>query len=212
MLKQKKQLHLTYKLSFSELEQLPIVIPRIKEYKDYCFANNLYLKSKNALIKGAEISEKIISYTESDKTEVNDLNSYSGDFYVSNFKFHALNDAMLTTGEIAYILGLAPVNAFSRHYCDYTNPFVQKMLVDKLNDWFSLYKDWNGKPQVESGTTKSEQKNKIIKVFPYNSGCTSGKLLFSIPEKILSDIELTIASGRGIKGNITMYEEQSDDK
>lgn len=156
LLKQKKEMHLTYRLSLDELEKLPIVIPSINEYEDYCLANNLYLKSKKALKQGAEISEKIISYTESDKTEATDLNSYNGDFYLSNFKFHALNDAMMTTGEVAYILGLAPVDTFSRHYCDYTNPFIQKMLVEKLNDWFSLYKDWDGKPQFESGTTKSE--------------------------------------------------------
>lgn len=123
-----------------------------------------------------------------------------------------MNDAMMTLGEVSYILGLVPRDTFSKHYCDYTNPFLQIKLVEKLNDWVSLYKKREGEPKVIKGTTQSDVSGRNITIDPYNSGCTSGQLLISVNNKCISDIEVTVTGNRGIKGTATIYEENKNAK
>lgn len=199
-----------FRISYSGLNGLPLISRSKEEYRDYCTTKMLELNSKKALKEGAGISEDLISYPQADKTEEHDLSSYNGDFFESNYKYHALNDAMMTKGEMEYILGLAPHDTFSRHYCDYKNPFLQKKLVEKLNDWCSIYYDYDSLPQFKKGTTKSGIKRRIIKLLPYNSNCLSGQIQLSINEKIQSAIEISVASDRGIKGTVTLYQEDKN--
>ncbi len=114
---------------------------------------------------------------------------------------------MMTFGEVSYILGSVPHDTFSKHYCDFTNPFLQIKLVEKLNDWCSLYTDWEGAPQEITGTTKSDTSGRNITIEPYNSGCASGQLQISVNDKCVSDIEVTVTGDRGIKGTATLYKE-----
>ena len=115
---------------------------------------------------------------------------------------------MMTQGEVAYILGSVPHDTFSKHYCDYTHPFLQMKLVSKLNDWCSLYTDWEGKPLMKTGTTQSDVKSRNITFLPYNSGCVSAQIQLSVKEKCSSAIEITVAGNRGITGTATVYEEK----
>ena len=206
LIAQREKLQKKYRIPFETLMDISIITDSNDNFMDYCSPNKLHLNSNKALREGAKIPEHLLSFPDSDGRKKHDLNKYNGDFFVSNFKFHALNDAMMTQGEVSYILGLVPHDTFSKHYCDYTNPFLQMKLVAKLNDWCSLYYDWNGAPQIESGTTQSDLKSKNIIISPYNSGCASGLLELIVKRKSSAAIEIEIAGNRGIKGSLTTYE------
>ena len=204
---QKERIQKDFKISDEKLMDLPIITNTHDNCIDFCSPNMLRLNSNKALKEGAMIPEDIVSYLESNGTEEDDLNKYNGDFFAANFKYHALNDAMMTFGEVSYILGSVPHDTFSKHYCDFTNPFLQIKLVEKLNDWCSLYTDWEGAPQEITGTTKSDTSGRNITIEPYNSGCASGQLQISVNDKCVSDIEVTVTGDRGIKGTATLYKE-----
>ena len=212
LINQRDRIQKTYRVPFATLLDYPIISDSNECFADYCTPNKLRLNSNKALKEGAQIPEHLLSFPDSDGIKEHDLNRYNGDFFVSNFKFHALNDAMMTQGEVSYILGLVPHDTFSKHYCDYTNPFLQMKLVAKLNDWCSLYYDWEGTPQMESGTTKSDLKCKNIIISPYNSGCASGLLQLSVRKRCSAAIEIAIEGNRGVTGNITTYEENKHEK
>lgn len=207
-------------MSDKELNDYPLIISdykgkqvktagKVRKIPVYCTANKLRLNSKTAKEDGAGIPEEIISFEGADGTEEHDFSDYNGDFYESNFKYHALNDAMMIRGQVSYILGLTPADTFTRHYCDYKNPSLQMMLVEKLNDWCALYKKWDYKPLQVTG--KIQQRiNKTI--YPFTADCISGQLRLIINHQLQSDIEITIASDRGIKGTITVYKEDSNGK
>lgn len=207
----KERIQKNFKVSEEKLIDLPIITNANNNSTDFCSPNMLRINSKKALKEGAMIPENIVSYLESDGAEEHDLSKYNGDFFAANFKYHALNDAMMTLGEVYYILGLVPRDTFSKHYCDYTNPFLQIKLVDKLNDWCSLYSDSKGAPKIIQSSTKSDLKRNIT-IDPYNSGCTSGQLLISVNNKCISDIDVTVTGNRGIKGTATVYEENKNAK
>ena len=209
---QRERIQKRFRIPFAELMKFPMVAADKDWIADYCSVNKMRLSSQRALINGAGLSENIVSYPEADGSEEYDLSRYNADFYESNFKFHALNDAMMTLGEIDYILGLAPRDTFSRHYCDYSNPFLQIKLVEKLNDWCSIYRKREEKPQFESGTTNSVLRQKNIIISPYNSNCTSGHIELYVGEKCQSKIELSIASNRGVSGTATVYEDHKNEK
>lgn len=209
---QREKIQKKYKIPFEDLMKLPLIADSNERFMDFCSPNKLRLNSNKALTEGAMIPQSLVSYPENDGVEEHDLSKYSGDFYASNFKYHALNDAMMTQGEVAYVLGLVPHDTFSKHYCDYTNPFLQMKLVEKLNDWGSLYSDWKGAPQVQSGSTKSDIKGRKVIIPSYNSGCASGQLQLFVKEKCSSSIEITVAGSRGIVGTATVYEENKNEK
>lgn len=208
MIAQRARIQKKFSVPFASLMDFPIVSASNENYTDYCTPNKLRLNANKALKEGAKIPENLVFFSETDGAGEHDLSRYNGDFFVSNFKFHALNDAMMTQGEVAYILGSVPHDTFSKHYCDYTHPFLQMKLVSKLNDWCSLYTDWEGKPLMKAGTTQSDVKSRNITFLPYNSGCVSAQIQLSVKEKCSSAIEITVAGNRGITGTATVYEEK----
>ena len=115
----------------------------------------------------------------------------------------------MTRGQVSYILGLTPADSFTRHYCGYKNSSLQMMLVEKLNDWCAIYKAWEYKPVQVSGTILKRLSKTL---YPFTADCTSGQLRLKIDHQLQSDIEITIASDRGIRGTITVYKEESNGK
>lgn len=209
---QKERIQENFKIPYKELIDLPLISKANDNCTDFCSPNMLRLNSNKALKEGAMIPEDIIAYLESDGVKEQDLSKYNGDFFAANFKYHALNDAMMTFGEASYILGLVPHDTFSKHYCDYTNPFLQIKLVEKLNDWCSLYSDLEGAPQEIKGTTKSDSSGRNITIEPYNSGCVSGQLQLSVKDKCSSNIKVTVSGKRGVEGTATIYQEGKNAK
>ena len=68
-----------------------------------------------------------------------DIYMYLGDLFLSNFSTKAKNTAGLTLGELNYTIGIDAPDTFSRHYCDYSNDFVQYGIIQKLDRWTAPY-------------------------------------------------------------------------
>lgn len=206
LLVRRQELADKYALTAKEITKLPIISANSASYNERCKVKSLRDRSRTALIKGAGLDKKLIKYAEADGREVeDDLNKYIGDFYVSNFKFHAKNDCSMTEGELSYILGIQPPDTFSKHYCDYSNDLIQVGLAEKLNDWCSIYKEWTGEPSIKREKTRGDDKTKNTPVVPINSDCTSAHLEFPLKSRNAKPIEISVSCDRGLSGTLSVY-------
>lgn len=89
----------------------------------------------NELIQVAGIPKNEIILPDERGELITDLNRYHGDIFLSNFRHKANHVAYLTIGEINYMIGIDAPDTFSRHYCDYSNDFLQKAIIQKLRRW-----------------------------------------------------------------------------
>lgn len=93
----------------------------------------------NSLIKNAKIPENEMVLPDERNDLVTDFNKYHGDIFLSNFRHKASHLAYMTMGEINYMIGVNAPDTFSRHYCDYSNDFLQEGMVQKLGRWDAAY-------------------------------------------------------------------------
>ena len=136
------------------LEDYPIVLPKenitgmMKGHKSvFCKPSIIAQKCREAVLK-AEINQHLIILPEADNELEVDINKYNGDIFRSNFKEKAHYSAGFESDELHYYLGKKKPNTFSRHYCDYTNEYIQLIMSRKLDRWTSKYfctKDERGK-------------------------------------------------------------------
>lgn len=195
-----------YARTAEDITKLPIISANSAGYNERCKVKSLHDRSRTALVKGAGLDKRLVEYAEADGREVeDDLNKYIGDFYVSNFKFHAKNDCSMTEGELSYILGIQPPDTFSKHYCDYSNDLIQVGLAEKLNDWCSIYKEWTGEPSIKREKTRGDDKTKNTPVVPINSDCTSAHLEFPLKSRNAKPIEISVSCDRGLSGTLSVY-------
>jgi hypothetical protein len=195
-----------YELTAEDIAELPIISANSAGYNERCKVKSLRDRSRTALVKGAGLDKRLVEYAEVDGREVeDDLNKYIGDFYVSNFKFHAKNDCSMTEGELSYILGIQPPDTFSKHYCDYSNDLIQVGLAEKLNDWCSIYKEWTGEPSIKREKTRGDDKTKNTPVVPIISDCTSAHLEFPLKSRNAKPIEISVSCDRGLSGTLSVY-------
>lgn len=195
-----------YELTAEDIAKLPIISASSAGYNERCKVKSLHDRSRTALVKGAGLDKRLVEYAEADGREVeDDLNKYIGDFYVSNFKFHAKNDCAMTEGELSYILGIQPPDTFSKHYCDYSDDFIQVGLAEKLNDWCSIYNEWAGEPSIKREKTRGDEKTKNTPVVPINSDCTSAHLEFPLKSRNAKPIEISVSCDRGLSGTLSVY-------
>ena len=195
-----------YELTTEDIAKLPIISANSASYNERCKVKSLRDRSRTALVEGAGLDKKLVEYAEADgRTVEDDLNKYIGDFYVSNFKFHAKYDCSMTEGELSYILGIQPPDTFSKHYCDYSNDFIQVGLAEKLNDWCSIYKEWTGEPGIKHEKTRGDEKTKNTLVEPINSDCMSAHLEFPLESRNVKAIEISVSCDRGLSGTLSVY-------
>ena len=60
---------------------------------------------------------------------------YYGDYYRETFRRCAAEKMGMTTGEIAYLLGVQATVTHERFYCDYSNSYKQLQMRQKLQRW-----------------------------------------------------------------------------
>ena len=194
------------------LSECPIVLgeERIQDMKKrkrvgHC-KPQLISKTCNELINLAHIPVNEIVLPDERNDLVTDLNRYLGDIFQSNFRDKANHEAYMTVGEINYVIGVNAPDTFSRHYCDYTNSFVQRGIIQKLRRWSYEYEQIvldidNAKPSYgESNGSVS------LNVGPYDRGVASVSI--AINNDSDSDVQVNIHSAHGVTTNSSEYEDE----
>ena len=134
-----------------------------------------------------------------------DFNRYHGDIFLSNFRHKANHEAFLTLGEINYMIGIDAPDTFSRHYCDYTNDFVQISTIQKLKRWEGHYersvrKKRLSKPKHGESLGKTE-----LKAGPFAEGNAAVDLLIEATED--RGVLFTAEADHGMDIHVTEYQE-----
>lgn len=71
----------------------------------------------------------------SNTKETLNLQKYFGNRFRVNFEYRMLQTAHMTMGEVNYILGRKQTDTYAKHYCDFSNEFVQLQLKKKIERW-----------------------------------------------------------------------------
>lgn len=162
-------------------------------------------KSGNELIKSAKIPENIIVLPDDQNDLATDFNRYHGDIFQTNFRDKANHSAFMTIGEINYILGIDAPDTFSRHYCDYSNDYIQIGIIQKLRRWETKYEQMINRSKLSLPSFGEQEGAFARKVGPYESGNASIDLV--IENKSDSDAQVMLKSDHGLNVNLTIYED-----
>lgn len=95
------------------------------------------------LLKELGIEDDVIMVPDEKRGTVEtNLAKYYGDLLRENFRFRAAEKCGMTTGEIAYLLGVQATVTHERFYCDYSNTYKMLQMQRKLQrDQESLHED-----------------------------------------------------------------------
>lgn len=143
LLERKAFLMKHYGYSEKELEKQPIILEEepagYRRKRLTRISRRKALDVNKALLEVAQIEEDIISVLEGENRFDVNLNSYSNDLFSANFRHKAYHLCGFTEGELSYHVGNKSGDTFSRHYCDYSNDFLQYDMVHKLYRWTYRY-------------------------------------------------------------------------
>ena len=157
----------------------------------------------NEIIKEIGIPENEIILPDAKNDMTTDFNKYHGDIFLSNFRHKANHIAKLTMGELNYIIGIDAPDTFSRHYCDYTNDFVQIGIIQKLCRWELSYERMVAGKRVKKPSHGEKKGNMSITTGPYKNGVASVDMI--VENRSSEDIEVVINSAHGMDVNTTSY-------
>ncbi len=191
------------------LQKCPIILcdERIADMKNekkinHCRPDKISAIS-NELISIADIPENEIILPDEKNDLVTDFNRYHGDIFLSNFRHKANHYAYMTMGEINYMIGVNAPDTFSRHYCDYTNDFVQIGIIQKLSRWESDYEIMFTKTNFRKPGFGVMEGPGTLETGPFLNGVAAIDLIVKNEES--ADIKVTIKSVHGINVNKTIY-------
>lgn len=159
--------------------------------------------SSNELIKLANIPENTIVLPDEKNDLTTDFNRYHGDIFQTNFRDKANHSAFMTNGEINYVLGVDAPDTFSRHYCDYTNDFIQLGIIQKLCRWEIGYERMITNSRLPSPSCGAVSGEVRIEAGPYRNGVASVDLI--IENQSDKKAEMIIQSLHGLELNTTVY-------
>lgn len=134
---------------------------------------------------------------------VTDFNCYHGDIFLSNFRHKANHLAFMTMGEICYMVGVNAPDTFSRHYCDYTNDYLQKEIVQKLCRWESVYETMVTEAMYRKPDFGVVDNSWTHVVGPFNGKVAAVDLIVKNTDS--TDTKITVSSTYGIGLNKTVY-------
>ena len=160
-------------------------------------------KSGYELIKLANIPENTIVLPDEKKDLISDFNRYHGDIFQTNFHDKASHSAFMTNGEINYVLGVDAPDTFSRHYCDFTNDFMQLGMIQKLRRWELCYERKILKKALSKPSLGTQTGNKNIEAGPFANGVASIDLV--IENHSDEEAEVIIKSIHGLDVNTAHY-------
>ena len=173
-----------------------------------CSPQTLARKCKK-VIDVAEIQSQILLLPDEINPLESDLAKYQGNIFRTNFKYRANHTCGLTRGEINYILGISPPDTFSRHYCDYTNDFIQLAMAHKLQRWTASFQSL-GKPDCKVSAKLLQWEGHHMAAYgPFGGGCACADLIIETDPAICEGtLMCTIESDFGYYGSVIQYGEE----
>lgn len=209
LLNKRKQYLLERGINEDYLESCPIIMQeeRLADMKDqkpigHCKPEKISDIS-NELIRNADISKNEIVLPDAKNDLVTDFNCYHGDIFLSNFRHKANHLAFMTMGEICYMIGVNAPDTFSRHYCDYTNDYLQKEIVQKLCRWESVYETMVTEAMYRKPDFGVVDNSWTHVVGPFNGKIAAVDLVVKNTDS--TDTKITVSSTYGIGLNKTVY-------
>lgn len=214
LISRKQYLMQACKLTEAKLKTFPIVLQKEPAMKitdvPVSFCKPRYLAEKcRKLISVAEIPEQILILPDEERQIETDIFKYQGDIFQSNFRYRANHICKLTRGEISYILGIEPPDTFSRHYCDYTNDFIQLGMAQKLQRWTVLHPLLNRFDAVPTFQTIPSVLQRNDQFGPFPGGVSSVDIVWEISQAYADELLfLSVDTDFGYKGNMIFYEKE----
>ena len=167
------------------------------------------------VIEAAEIRSQVLLLPDEINPLERDLSKYQGNIFRTHFKYRANHTCGFTRGEINYMLGLTPPDTFSRHYCDYTNDFVQLSMAHKLQRWTKTFRVLSEPRAASTGICMKSSpriRQSTEEYGPVEGGCTCVDLMVEV-EPVLCGGALicTVESEFGYFGSVIHYGEEVDE-
>lgn len=157
----------------------------------------------NEIIDKANIPVNEVVLPDAKYDLITDFNRYHGDVFLSNFRHKANHIAYMTMGEINYMIGVNAPDTFSRHYCDYTNDFLQFAVAQKLSRWVSCYEVVITGNETREPTFRIIEGSVEFEIGPFLGGVTVADMIIETTDS--SETEISVSSTHGIYVNTTEY-------
>ena len=100
-------------------------------------------------------------------------------------------------------------NTFAKHYCDFTNPFAQLVMLAKLSWWCACHQPG----EKTLGIKLLSLRNNHLCVSPVGGECASAALTLLVApetEGVSADMMITVDSPHGWSGSINLIEEDRE--
>lgn len=124
-------------LNESEINECPLFIPEralknLSSKPGFSSTKNLE-KLCRRTTEAAGIRDEIINIPDEDNGVIEtNISRYQGDFFRSNFRYHALTNLHFSYDETMYLLGNKPQTTVFQYYCDFANDAAQYILYRKM--------------------------------------------------------------------------------
>ena len=133
--------------------------------------------------------------------KMTDLSKYGGDIFRENLRYRAVSYCEMTEAELAYLFGQVLPDTYSKHYCDFTNPFIQLQLCRKLERWWIRYDETlesHCQPRRMEGMLTPGRKKSLVLEKPNMERAGTQIILHTDYEENL-DIHLHISAPGGME-------------
>lgn len=135
----KNQLMKINKLDNGEIARYPIFPRNVKlksEYENEIINPRDVAKILTDMRDSLDISSDILTLPSDTGEDIeSDVNAYSADIFVSNFRHHANHTALTDLGGINYMAGVAAPDTLTEHYFDYSSDAALYVLYVHLERW-----------------------------------------------------------------------------
>ena len=146
---------------------------------------------------------------EKDGSKESDFTNYQSDIFRTNLRYRLKNTCGFTNSECDYVLGVQMKNTFAKHYCDFTNPFAQLVMLAKLSWWCACHQPG----EKTLGIKLLSLRNNHLCVSPVGGECASAALTLLVApetEGVSADMMITVDSPHGWSGSINLIEEDRE--
>lgn len=169
------------------LAKMPIIATDAQLANGKCVYFKLHTlkKLEKEVIALLQLQDTIVTLPKKDGgVEQKNLTKYQGDRFLSNFKYRARFTAGFLEREVNYLCGLRQKGTYDRHYCDYTNPFIQSSMYVKLLRWDAVLRNMLTSQPVARNTLSLSEK----RVFSIN-GTQTADIEFPFTGKVSIEVE-----------------------